>query len=362
MRAEVAGDVVDEMRLDGDELLILTLLQQLMIGRDLVAEKKASRAEAKQSFRDRFAEAAAVAHWSRGQALPAWAREAASAIAARVPAQQRPAIEEAAPVFGGRIERRSRALLLLIELVAFRPWPGKVGWVPATRRASLAATAGHLSALRPGDLRAVTGEFDAVLRALARRNVRWGRVAAASAAGLVVGVASMGVAAPVIGAAVGGALGLSGAAATSAGLAALGGGSVAAGGFGVAGGTALLTGLGALGGAGVGAAGSRMAGLSSSQVVAAAVKLDVVARMVLLDAEGDEVKARLVVEGLQARLDELGATLGRLAEQLRALKVENSRLSAENTELRRRLETEQAEVETAQAALEVVIDRIPVSA
>lgn len=44
-----------------------------------------------------------------------------------------------------------------------------------------------------------------------------------------------------IGGMVGGAMGLSGAAATSAGLAAIGGGSVAAGGFGVAGGAAVVT-------------------------------------------------------------------------------------------------------------------------
>ncbi|WP_214407037.1 hypothetical protein [Pseudonocardia lacus] len=361
MQVKAVRDVADEMRLDTDEMVVLTLLQQLMLGRDLIAEKHTTRAQSKQRFRDVFAEAATMAHWSRGEDLPVWAREPAAAVAARVPAQQRPLIEGAAPIFGSHVTRRSRALLLLIELVAFEPWAGDVGWVRVARRDALTVAAGHLIALKPGDLRAVTAEFEAVLRALARRNVRWGRVAAVSAAGLVLGVASMGVAAPLIGAAVGGALGLSGAAATSAGLAALGGGSVAAGGFGMAGGTALLSGLGALGGAGVGAAGARLSGFSASQVVAAAVKLDVVARMVLLDAENDEAKARLVVEGLQARLDEVGMTIGRLAEQLRRLSADNSRLTAENAELRDRLQTEQAEAETAQAALEVVIDRIPVT-
>lgn len=361
MRAQVVGDVADEMRLDVDELLVLTLMQQLMLGRDLIAEKNTARQETKKRYRDAFADAAAMAHWSRGNDLPGWAREKAATIADRVPAQQRRAVEDAAPVFGARIDRRSRALLILIELVAFQPWSSGTGWVTAARRDALIAAAGHLDALRPGDLRAVTGEFDAVLRALARRNVRWGRVAAASAAGVALGVASMGFAAPAIGAALGGALGLTGAAATSAGLAALGGGSVAAGGFGVAGGTALLTGLGALGGAGAGAAGSRVTGWSASQVVGAAVKLDVVARLVLLDAEGDEAKARLVVEGLQARLDEVGVTIGQLAEQLGRLAADNSRLTAENEELRRQLEAERDEAETARTALEVVIDRIPVS-
>lgn len=67
------------------------------------------------------------------------------------------------------------------------------------------------------------------------------------------GVATVGVAAPAIGAAVGGTMGLSGAAATSAGLATLGGGSLAAGGYGMAGGTALIGALGGVGGAGLGA-------------------------------------------------------------------------------------------------------------
>jgi len=362
MQVEAVEAVADEMRLDADEMLVLTLLQQLMLGRDLIAEKNAGRAQSKQRLRDGFAEAATMAHWSRGDDLPVWAQEPAATVAARVPAQQRRVIEEAASVFGGHVERRSRAMLLVIELVAFQPWADGIGWVPTARRDALTAAAGHLTALRPGDLRAVMAEFDAVLRALARRNVRWSRVAAVSAAGLALGVASMGVAAPAIGAVVGGVLGLSGAAATSAGLAALGGGSVAAGGFGMAGGTVLLSGLGALGGAGAAAAGVRLTGWSGSQIVAAAVKLDVVARMVLVDAENDDAKARLVVEGLQARLDEVGRTIARLAEQLRRLSVDNSRLTAENTKLRRRLQAEQAEAETARTALEVVIDRIPVSA
>ena len=129
---------------------------------------------------------------------------------------------------------------------------------PGLAKTSEEVAAGHLNPLKPGDLRAVTAEFEAVLRALARRNVRWGRVAAVSVAGLVVGVASMDVAAPVIAAGVGVALGLSSAAATSAGLAALDGGSLAAGGFGMAGGTVLLSGLGALGGAGAGASHSSL--------------------------------------------------------------------------------------------------------
>lgn len=70
LQAEITGDVADEMRLDGDEMLVLTLLQQLMLGRDLIAEKNATRAQSKQRFRNGFAEAAVTAHWSRGEELP----------------------------------------------------------------------------------------------------------------------------------------------------------------------------------------------------------------------------------------------------------------------------------------------------
>lgn len=353
--------MASEMRFDAAEMLMLALLQQVMVGRDLIAEKHAVRGALKQRFRDELAAAAHEAHWSRPESLPPWAQDRAPAITARVPGHQRTAIEAAAADGGSCIGSRSRALLVLVEMVAYEPWGTTARWVPSARRDALKVIAGYLTALRAEDLRAVTDEFDAVLSALARRNIRWGRVVAASAAGLAVGVASMGVAAPLIGAAVGGVLGFSGAAATSAGLAALGGGSLAAGGFGMAGGTALLTGLGALGGAGAGAAGSRIRGWSSTSIVAAAVKLDVVTRLVILDAEGDEEKARLVVVGLQARLDEVTVKIGRLSEQLRRLSADNARLTAENQQLREQLQRERSDALTAETALQVVIERLPVT-
>lgn len=85
----------------------------------------------------------------------------------------------------------------------------------------------------------------------------WGKFAQVAGMAVVGGGAialTGGLAAPLIGGAIGTTfLGLSGAAATSAGLAFLGGGSLAAGGFGMAGGTALIT--AALGASGLGVAG-----------------------------------------------------------------------------------------------------------
>src|SRR6185437_15190721 len=103
-----------------------------------------SRIAAKTAFRDEFARAAVAAYWSRGVDLPEWAREPATTIAARPPAHQRRYVEAAAPDFGVRIDRRSRALLLLVELVAFTH---PQGWVARARRSALAVVAGHLNAL-----------------------------------------------------------------------------------------------------------------------------------------------------------------------------------------------------------------------
>lgn len=368
---------LDDLQFDADEMLVLTVMQQLVLGRDLIAEKNAERSKVKARFRDAFAQSACVAHWSRGDELPVWARGPAADIAAKPPAHQRMAIEMAASVFGAQVEQRSRALLLLIELFTFHPWAG-VDWNAKARKDALAAIAGKLPALQPGDLDRVTAEFAAVARALAKKNVKWGRVAALSAAGLALGVITAGAAAPLIGAAVGGALGPSGAAATSAGLAALGGGSLAAGGFGMAGGTFLLAGLGGIGGAGFGAAGAGFTGFAAAQVVRAAVKLDVITKLVILDAEGDDAKARLVVEGLQARFDEVTASIGTLADRLRLLKTDNAALQSDNTllladnavlavrnqrlrdehKLTLELEKERETAQMAQTALQTVILRL----
>ena len=72
----------------------------------------------------------------------------------------------------------------------------------------------------------------------------WKKYAMVSLGTALAGVAVMatgGLAAPFVGSMVGGAMGLSGAAATSAGLAAIGGGAIAVGGGGMAAGTAIVT-------------------------------------------------------------------------------------------------------------------------
>lgn len=256
------------------------------------------------------------------------------------------------------VEGRSRAMLLLIELVTFDPWQGQSRWVGQTRDKSLHEAQECLDSVAQRDVVRIESELKGIVKAVRRRSVRWGRVAAVSAVGLGLGVVTMGAAAPAIGAAIGTTAGLSGAAATSAGLATLGGGSLAAGGFGVAGGTALLTSMGAVGGASAAAAGTRWTQWTGGAVVIDAVKLDLVTRLIIVETEGNDAMARRVVESLQDRLAEVGARLTTLADQIQELKKQNAKLTTENKELRDRLKSEQAEAQLAEMTLAVVIDRV----
>ena len=122
--------MASEMRFDADEMLVLALLQQVMVGRDLIAEKDAVLGALKQRYRDELAAAAQEAYWSRPDSFPRWAQAHARAITARVPAHQRTTIEAAAADGGPCVGGRSRALLVLVELVAYEPWGTSARWVP----------------------------------------------------------------------------------------------------------------------------------------------------------------------------------------------------------------------------------------
>ena len=86
-------------------------------------------------------------------------------------------------------------------------------------------------------------------------NNHWGKIIKWTVVGTLATLITAGLAAPVVATAIGGVMGLHGAAALTAGMAALGGGSIAAGGLGMAGGITLFVGgsgfLGAIGGAGL---------------------------------------------------------------------------------------------------------------
>lgn len=138
--------------------------------------------------------------------------------------------------------RASRIDLLALELVASTRLPEKCKWAGVDF--DIAGTA--LYALSNQWATAMT-QTEQVRRSYKRALKRLGTDSSSPAfrlalvtGSVAVGVASGGIA-TAVGTAIGGAMGLSGAAATSAGLALLGGGSLAAGGFGMAGGATLVT-------------------------------------------------------------------------------------------------------------------------
>lgn len=245
-------------------------------------------------------------------------------------------------------------MLALVELHLFQPWPEGYPWSAAVRRRSLEEIAALVPALtRPGTTRGSrtscgsSPDSSGASRSIGSRG-RCGcrRPRARRSHG--------GLAAPLVGASIGAASGLSGAAATSAGLAALGGGSLAAGGFGVAGGTAVLTGVSAFAGAGAAAGGARATRWAKPREIALeALKAAVVTRLITLDQEHDEETAKRVVMTLQSRLEEVTATSARLAVRIREL-------TEENEQLRSKLEAQRDEAKTAETTLQIAIDRIDV--
>jgi hypothetical protein len=180
-------------------------------------------------------------------------------------------ITDAAKRLAGRIDKRSRAMILLVDLMTFNPWHPEDKWVPTARKEALKAAADELAGVSTEDLAAATKEFDALFKELRQKSIKWGRVAAIGIVGAAVGVATGGLAAPYIGGMIGASMGLSGAAATSAGLAALGGGALAAGGFGVFGGTILVGGVGGVVAGGAAGAATRYSPAGAGEVILARI-------------------------------------------------------------------------------------------
>ncbi len=338
-------DLAGQLTLTPDEAVALHSLRLQMMHTDIAEEQRDVRKEHKQQLLNDFHRTFLVAVRSAGDNVPSdsfgpdTAAERARAIASR-----------------------SRAMILLIDLMTFNPWCPPERWVATARQAGLQQAVQQLAGVSQHDFDAATREFDALMRQLKRKSIKWGKVAVVSVVGLGLGAATAGWAAPAVGGAIGATLGLSGAAATSAGLAMLGGGSIAAGGFGVFGGTVLLTGVGGVFAAGAAGATARFSRVGSAEVVADAIKLDLLAKLVLADSEDRDQKLRRVAEGLQNRINDFSERINLLSERIADLKTENKRLGEENRALKEELASlreVRTETEKAKATLEVVLDRLP---
>ncbi|MFF0489899.1 hypothetical protein ACFYTQ_12855 [Nocardia sp. NPDC004068] len=348
------------------DIAALRCLQVRMMRRDIDADGNAKSVAAKAPFFEQFVSAT-------GRFLAEMAGPTGDV------SSDADGIIESAARRAAFVDDRARAVTVLIELMVFDPWPDGAKWVAKIRKDELAAATRDLGGADAADLAMLEREFDIVLKQLRRRSIRWGRVAAVTAVGLGAGVLTGGMAAPAVGAAIGGTLGLSGAAATSAGLAMLGGGSLAAGGFGIAGGTMLVTGVGGLTAAGAAGAGFRYSRLGSGNIAMDAVKIDLLARAVLLQSEDRDQKMRRVVSSLHTAADELAKKANLLSARIVGLEEHNRTLREENNALRARvaqlrsdlmrsddeLNSLRSELETVRherAAVNVVLDRIPAMA
>lgn len=362
-----------EAWLDDDSQAAAALLGYRMMSADVEAERSEKVRRLKMTAREAVSTALATELATAPPEASPWRLGLAESMRTTSAYAQRAALAAAVETASVRVSTRPAGLAVLVELATCSPWPAGLRWVAPTRTESLEQVATEIEGLRSADVDRVEKEVTAQLRAMARAGVKWGKVAVAGVLGVGVGAATMGAAAPAIGAMLGSAAGLSGAAATSAGLATLGGGSLAAGGFGVFGGTAMLVGTGTLLGAGFGAGGARLTQvINSGALVRDVVRAEVYTRIVLIEDEADDEAARRVVVAMERRLEEVTGRLAELGARLRSLSREKKQLEAElaaerdkvsallteNEDLRVALRTEQQQTALAQVALRISLKRL----
>lgn len=348
-----AAQVQKKLELSADEDFVLTAWQYRMMQRDIAASK-GKHLPANRDIRNSFRAAAVESILQREDAT--WSPAVAEAVTALRGDGEGPdleALEDAAPELSPVVAKRSRALLLLIDLYGFEPWTeGK--WDKTARAECLAEAHRAMDQLHPEDLAAIETAYKEAIKKLSKSG-SWSKYALLAGAGLGLGVLTGGLAAPAIAGAYGTVvLGYSGAVATTAGMAALGGGSIAAGGLGMAGGAALITGVTGAAGAGAAALGGRATGFTVAQVAADAIKLHVVTQLVLRDVDGNEEAAKAVIVSLRERVANLGQTVASLAERIETLRAQLETKQAQvDAEREQRLEAEDRV-----ARLRAVADRL----
>lgn len=348
-----AAHVQKKLELSADEDFVLTSWQYRMMQRDIAASK-GKHLPVKRDIRNSFRTAAVESILQRDDATwsPAVA-DAVTALGRDGEGHDLEALEGAAPNISPVVAKRSRALLLLIDLYGFEPWTeGK--WDKTARAECLAEAHRAMDQLHPEDLAAIETAYKEAIKKLSKSG-SWSKYALLAGAGLGLGVLTGGLAAPAIAGAYGSVvLGYSGAVATTAGMAALGGGSIAAGGFGMAGGAALITGVTGAAGAGAAALGGRATGFTVAQVAADAIKLHVVTQLVLRDVDGNEEAAKAIIVSLRERVANLGQVVASLAERIETLRAQLETKQAQvDAEREQRLEAEDRV-----ARLRAVADRL----
>ncbi|STZ26383.1 Uncharacterised protein [Mycolicibacterium aichiense] len=348
--------VQKKLELSADEDFILTAWQYRMMQRDIAASAGKSLAS-KRAVRNAFRLAAVQAIESRS--ISDWSSPLAEVVyqITATESTDLEALEDAGPEISGLVAKRSRALLVLIDLYGFEPWvEGK--WDRNVRAKTLSDAHCAMNQLHPEDLDAVETAYKDAIKKLSATG-SWSKYALLAGAGLGVGLLTGGLAAPAIAGVFGSlVLGYSGAVATTAGMAALGGGSIAAGGLGMAGGAALITGLTGVAGVGAATLGGRASGYTVARVAADAVRLHVVTQLVLRDVDGNEEAAKAVIVSFRERVENLGKIVAALSERIEKLRVQLETKQAEvDAERAKRLEAEER-IARFRAIADKLIERV----
>ncbi|MBU8817828.1 hypothetical protein KL864_18170 [Mycolicibacterium goodii] len=288
----------EELELAPDEALVLTAFRLAMMDADIAAESSASKVEAK--CRDRDAEVLGAIHQLRNlpSAVPAWVNDFRSRVDLASRHDVHAALVVEAGGLGAHIASRPRSLMVLIDAVLFDPWSGKGAWNTRQREEQLSAFAETLTGLQSRDVQAIERECGTALREVRRRSTNVGETTASA--------------------------------------------------------------LGRLPGRLGDTLTSAVVWLKSynADVVRSAVRAELMTRLVVIEAEHDEEKAKRVVQSLQELLAVVAEKQQELVNKLQEMRRLNALLSNENRELRRQLIEERERTQLAEIALQAALDHI----
>ncbi|TWS21581.1 hypothetical protein FK529_03070 [Tsukamurella asaccharolytica] len=273
------------LQMSADEDFVLTAWQYRMLQRDIAAAK-GKHLPSKRAVRDEFRNATVEVLGQRGPEQ--YGAEIAHEVRRLDPMSTAPnfeVLEEAGPAVTSTIARRSRALLVMIDLYGFEPW-GETRWDKDARTATLSEAHQAMAPLRPEDLHAVAAAYTDAFKKLAGPG-SWKKYALLAGAGVALGALAV----PAV-----------------AGAAALGG---------------------------------KLRGFTAPRVAADAIRLHVVTQLVLRDIEGDEEAAKAVIVSMRERVANLTVAFATLTERYDALRAQLAAKQQEvEDERARRLEAE----------------------
>lgn len=299
MSAEQADRAVSpELELSPFEQLALASLRLVMMDADIAAESSADKVEAKSRDRDAEIMSAISLLRSLPEAAPPWVSEFLASVDIGNRDDVYQGFRATGLTFGTHVRPRPRAMMVLIEAVMFDPWSGKLSWHSATREKQLAVVEKYLPDLEPHDLGTIKREYVAAVAAVRRNSTKLGDTTTRALSKLPTPV--------------GEAL------------------------------TSMAVWLKSL----------------NADVVESAVRADLITRLVVIEAEHDEEKAKRVVQSIQERLAIAAEKQAVLAAKLREMRKLNQLLDRENRELRRQLGEERERAELAETALRAALDHI----